>query len=211
MCLVLKAHGVPTYDLNAIEPNSPNPFGSHSQVVVATAAIRDQFGSRLALVYAPAVLASFGAGKARIDIRVLAPHGAAAYLGDLKVDQQERRENEAAFLGTKLVTTSRTASEQLAAGEVDPRLMFLISSLATVVNHIDVTGFGDAGRGASPGIPLRSATLTGTTANLKSILAFVRKQEPRNRPLHAEITHRGGNPTLVIEFSAPSQLELFNP
>jgi len=211
MCLVLKAHGVFTYDLNAIEPNTPNPFGSHAQVVVATAAIRDQFGSRLALVYAPAVIASFGAGKARIDIRVLTPHGAAAYLLALKVDQQERKTNEAAFLGYGSVTTSATARAQIAAGDVDSRLMFLISFMAASISHVDIVGFGDLGPGASAGIPLRSATLTGSTARLKSIIAFMRQQAPQYRPLHAEITQRGGNPRLVIEFSAPSPLGLFNP
>ena len=211
MCLVLKAQGVPTYDLNAIEPNTPNPFGSHAKVVLASAALRDQFGGRLATVYAPVVIASFGSGKARIDVRVVTPRGAAAYLSDLKVDQQERQTAEAAFLASERVTTSATAREQLAAGEVDSRLMFLISFMMTSISQVDIVAFGDLGPGASAGIPLRSATLTGTTASLKSIVAFVHKQAPLYRPLHTAITQRDGKPALVIEFSAPSPLGLFGP
>ncbi len=66
-------------------------FCLSSQVIVSTAAIRNLFGSRLDSVYAPTVLASFGSGKARIDVRVIAPHGAAAYLAALRADLQERK------------------------------------------------------------------------------------------------------------------------
>jgi hypothetical protein len=207
MCLVLKAHGVPTYDLSALEPKTRNPFGN-SQIVVATADIRDEIGSRLTSVYAPAMLASFGSGKAQIDIRVIAPDGAAAYLRDLKVDQQERKQNGAAFLAIGTVTTSATAREQLAAGEVDSRLMFLFSFMTTSISHVDIVGFGDSGPGADTEIPLRSATLTGSTASLKSIMAFVHGQSPLYRPSHAKLMQRDGKPTLVIEFSAPSPLLL---
>jgi hypothetical protein len=204
MCLVLKAHGVPTQDLFALTPKTLNPL--RSSIVVATAAIRDQFGSRLTSVYAPAVQASFGSGKARIDIRIIAPHGAHAYLSELRKDKQDRT-----VAGTDLLTgiaTSGEARAQLAAGQVDVRLIAAISSLTTVVNHIDVIGFGDAGPGASPGIPLRSATLTGSMASLRSIVASLRAQKPPYRPSHVTMRQRGGKPTLVIEFAAPIPLEL---
>ena len=58
---------------------------------MSTAAIRNLFGSRLASAYAPTVLASFGSGKTRIDVRVIAHDGAASYLAALKADLQQRK------------------------------------------------------------------------------------------------------------------------
>ena len=209
MCLVLKAHGVPTYDLLAFEPKTRNRFGS-AQIVVATPAIQHYVGSRLSSAYAPAVLASFGSGKSRIDIRVIAPDGARAYLSQLKADQQDRKTNGALLLGTNRIATSATARAQLRAGQVDSRLMIVISSLAAVVNQINVTGFGDAGPGATAGMPLRSATLTGSRASLRSIAAYLRTPEAPYRPTHVAMTQPGGKPTLVIEFAAPIPLNLFD-
>ncbi len=57
--------------------SASDPLGS--DLVVATPALRSQFGARLASVYAPVVIASFGSGAARIDIRAVAADGTAAY------------------------------------------------------------------------------------------------------------------------------------
>jgi hypothetical protein len=208
MCLVLRAHGVPTDDLLAFEPKTRNPFGS-AQIVVATPAIRHEAGSRLTAVYAPAVLASFGSGKSEIGIRVITSDGR-AYLSQLKEDQQDRKTNGALLVGTGRIATSVSARAQLAAGLVDSRLMIVISSLAAVVNQVDVTGFGDSGPGASPGMPLRSATLTGSRASLRSIAAYLRTPEAPYRPSHLTMTQQGGKPALTIEFPAPIPLELFD-
>jgi len=67
-------------------PNGIGQFGAIQamapslgvEVIVATPALRSQFGPRLATVYAPLLLASFGTGAQRIDIRYLAPGGTAA-------------------------------------------------------------------------------------------------------------------------------------
>ena len=55
--------------LLTLGPGSTDPLGS--ALVVATAAVRAQFGIRLATVYAPATIASFGSNNARIDIRLV--------------------------------------------------------------------------------------------------------------------------------------------
>ena len=89
MCKALQAHGFPGGELLPLGPAAPDPVSS--AVVVATPAVRSQFGSSLAAAYAPAVLASFGTGIARIDVRVIAPHGAAAYLAQLKTDVADRK------------------------------------------------------------------------------------------------------------------------
>ena len=74
MCAVLVQHGIPAGNLLVLGPGSTDPLGS--AVVLATPAVRAMFGSRLASVYAPETLASFGIGPARIDVRVVAPDGA---------------------------------------------------------------------------------------------------------------------------------------
>ncbi len=206
MCLALKAHGVPTYDLLTMEPNTANPFGS--QVVVATAVIRSLFGSRLTSDYAPAVIASFGSGKARIDVRVVAPQGA-AYLSQLQTDQQARKTAGTALLESGRVTAPATARQQLASGQVDSRLMLVLSDLTTSLSQLSIAAFGDSGPGATAGMPLRSATLTGSAASLDTIAAFLATPQAPFRPLHTEMTLYQGQPALVIEFAAPSPLQVF--
>ena len=56
-----------------IGPQTNDPLDS--SVIVATPGVRDQFGPQLASVYAPVILASFGSGNARIDIREVIPGG----------------------------------------------------------------------------------------------------------------------------------------
>lgn len=58
MCAALAQHGVPPGNLLLLGPGAGDPLGS--DVVVETAAVRGLFGRRLAAVYAPEVLASFG-------------------------------------------------------------------------------------------------------------------------------------------------------
>src|ERR1700677_2802948 len=88
MCSVLQAHGVPSSQLLVLLLADADPLGS--DVVVATSAVRDQFGASLISVYAPEVLASFGSGTARIDIRAIAPDGAQAFEDGLAADQSAR-------------------------------------------------------------------------------------------------------------------------
>ena len=79
MCAALHADGLPATRLLVLGTATADPLGS--DVVVATLAVRNQFGTRLQSVYAPVVIASFGTGAGRIDIRAIAPDGTAAYRG----------------------------------------------------------------------------------------------------------------------------------
>jgi len=208
MCRALTKHGVPAHNLHQLEPSATNPLGS--QLVVATAAIRNQFGSRLDSVYAPAVIASFGSGKPRIDVRVIAPDGAAAYRSQLRADQRERQTNGTALLITGSITTSTPAREQLTTGDVDSRIIVLLSFLAPAF-RLNVAAFGDSRPGASAGMPCRSLTLTGGKENLRSILAYVRTHETAPYlPEYTQLTRLHGRPELLIGFSAPSPLGLFD-
>ena len=208
MSRALKAHGVPSLDLRPLAPNASSLLDS--QVVVATATIRKQFGSSLTSVYAPAMLSSFGSGNSRVDVRLIAPHGAAAFMQQFRADQKERKTAASALLTLGSIALSSSARIQLASGQVDSRMIVLLDYLAPAF-RLNVMTFGDSGPGATSGMPLRSLTLTGRPANLRSVLTYVRTHETAPYlPEYTQLTKHRGTPELVIEFSAPSPLGLFD-
>jgi hypothetical protein len=156
MCAALRARGFPRGRLMTLGPTSDPPNGT--DVVVETPAVRALFGSSLDAAWAPAVLASFGSAADRIAVRVIAPHGVAVYQVLLRTDLAARERAGAALLHDPRVTVSSAAAGQLAGGLVDSRLL---GALAALTRHqpISIVGFGNAGPGASPGIPLRVADL----------------------------------------------------
>jgi hypothetical protein len=209
MCSALAAGGFPAANLMTLTPASTDPLGS--EIVVSTEAVRSQFGSKLADVYAPAVLASFGAGAAGVEVRVMAPDGAAAYQHALSADLSDRRAAGEQLLRNARLQVSGQARSDLATGQVDSRL------LATLVNltgqyQVRVLAFGDAGPGASPGIPLRYAEIAvgaaagrhGGTPSLAAILTVVRAQIPPFLPASIQAHTAAGKAVLGIEFAAPS-------
>ena len=105
-----------------------DPLGS--DVVVATPALRSQFGTRLESVYAPAVIASFGSGAERIDIRAIAPDGARAFESALAADRRARIVAGSQLLRNPRVLASADARPALMNGEVDPRLLLTLAALA---------------------------------------------------------------------------------
>jgi hypothetical protein len=244
MCAALRARGFPAGELVVLpaagrpgsRPLSPGPLGSGplgsgplspgplgTGLVIATAAVRGEFGARLASVYAPEVVASFGAGPQRIDVRAVAAGGAAAYQAELASDLAARKTVGNELLRNPAVSVSAAARSQLAAGEVDSRLLIVLATMAAA-GPVQVRSFGDSGPGASAGVPLRAAEITvatGTTttagatgaaspaARLRYLLAFVRAQRPPYRPAQARIVRSGAGPgVLAIEFAAPSPLGL---
>jgi hypothetical protein len=216
MCSALQAHGVASANLLVLRPSAADPLGS--DVVMATAAVRSQFGARLASVYAPAVIASFGSGALRISVCAVAPDGAAAYRAALAADLAARREAGSQLLRNPRISVSPAARRELASGRVDPRLLITLAAVAAA-GPVRVTAFADSGPGASPGTPLRTVELSVAAraggragrgaAALRSILVFVRGQRPPYLPAHAGIVRgaRGGA-VLSIEFSAPSPVGL---
>jgi hypothetical protein len=216
VCSALAARGFPAGNLVVLAPTAPDPMGA--AVVIATADIRSQFGSKLASVYAPAVIASFGGGSARIDIRVIAPDGAAAYRTALSADLRARKASAAELLGNRKVEVSAAARRQLSTGQVDARLLIAIDAL--IHQHpVDIIGFGGSAPGAAPGTPLRFADLAETdraarmrkSAYVQSMLALLQAQNPSFRPLRtATVRVSGGESVLRIEYAAPSPLGLFN-
>lgn len=95
---------------------------------------------------------------------------------------------------------SAVSRGQLAAGEVDPRLLILLAALAAEAGPVQVIAFG-------AGISLRAVTLAGA---VRAMLAFALAQRPL--PACAVITAGpGGAPVLGVQFPAPSPSGLLEP
>ena len=217
MCRALSARGFPARDLLVLGPTSPEP--EHSDVVVETAVVQGLFGSSLAAAWAPDVLASFGSGAAAITVRVVARHGAASYQAALRADQADRKTAGAALLGDHRITMSAVARRQLAAGQVDARLILAIASLAAA-RPVDIVQFGDPGPGADPSIPLRYADLAeddqaahmNGAVYVQAMRAALDKLTGPYRPASTVTMAQAGEPAVLrVEFTAPSPLGLLAP
>ena len=213
MCRALDKRGIPARDLHELQPGTPGPL--RSGVIVVTAVIRAEFGASLRSVYAPGVIASFGSAGTRIDIRVIAPKGAAAYRSALRADLAARKMAGAQLLRIGGISASATARTQLTAGQVDSRLMITLAELASRW-PVSVVTFGDLAPGASPGIPLRYAYLAqasgrasadpDTQARLMSV--FVHGLGSYFSGARIQAVHLAGRNVVRIEFTAPSVLGL---
>jgi hypothetical protein len=218
MCRVLESYGFPATNLYELGPEATNPL--RSAVIVATPTVRAQFGTLLSSVYAPAVLASFGSGGQRVDIREIAPHGAAAYRSMLAADLAARKSTGAALLRSNRINGSPTARKQLSAGQVDSRLEITVAAMAAK-RPVYIVAFNGFAPGADADMPLRFADLVQASAGhlagsrsvtpafARSMVAFLRGPAPF-RPLRVETVRlAGGHTVLRIEFAAPSPLGLF--
>jgi hypothetical protein len=213
MCAALEAKGFPAGDLLTLGPGTGDPLGS--AVVVATAAVRGQFGSRLTTVYAPTVIASFGSGSAQIDIRAYAPGGAAAYLVALRADQLTRQDIGRKLLHNPRVSAAPAAQRQLAAGLVDTRLLITIATLASQGSPVRIVAFGDSGPRAAAGVPLREAEFASPPGAaggyLASVLAFLRVQRPPYRASSMTPARLADGQQIVqVVYDAPSPLGLLS-
>ncbi len=211
MCADLASSGFPFPNLVRLGPASNDTLGS--DLVVATATVRYQFGSHLA-VYAPAIIASFGTGNARIDIRWAYPGGAKAYRAALPAAPRVRKAADAQLLTNKQIRLSATARTQLLSGAIDPRLPQLIAALAAV-HPVWIVDFGDQSPGGGPASLMRSMDLAtvGKAAHLTRaayvgwIEAFINTQRAQYRPAWSQpVTLPTGEVVLTIGYGAPSLL-----
>jgi hypothetical protein len=212
MCAVLQARGAAAGRLLVLSPSRADPLGS--DVVVATAAVRNQFGARLAAVYAPVTLARFGGGAARIDVRAVAPDGAAAYWAALAADVRARASAGSQLLHNRSIHVSAAARTALADGQVDPRLLLTLAALAHL-RPLDVTGFGGPSPGASAGVPLRSVEIAGAAppgsrhpVALHRLMVVMQAQRAPFVPSSLEIVRTPGGAVLRIGYPVPSPLGL---
>ena len=230
MCSELARHGIPAGNLLVLSATAADPLGS--DVVVVTSAVRSEFGARLASVYAPVVLASFGSRGARIEIRVMAPDGAGAYRAALAADLAARRQAGAQLLGNPQISATATVRQQLSAGTVDSRVLITLAALAAQ-GQVRIMSFGRPAPGASGAVPLRSAVITGPAAPggaaassrvvarhagraggaaaLASVLAFLPAQRPPYlATVITVIRIPGGQPGVLIGYPSPSPLGLLS-
>jgi hypothetical protein len=213
MCAVLQSQGIPAGRLLLLGAGNAGPLGS--DVIVSTAAVREEFGSRLTSVYAPVALATFGSGSAQVAVRVVAADGSAAYLRSLHADAAARRAVGALLLRNPHLRVSPAGRRALAAGQVDARLLSAIGALATPY-HVDITGFGAPATGASPDVPLRSADISPIpagrardAATLDSVKRFLLAQQAPFRPADVTTVRLASGQTMLhVEFTAPSPLGL---
>ena len=207
MCSALEAAKVPAGSLYMLQPTTPDPL--NSVVVVATPAVRNQFGSRLASVYAPQLIASFGTGAERIDVRYVVPDGAAAFEASLAPDSAIRIAAGKQLLNNKNVQASAQARGALLAGDVDPRLLVTLSALAHKM-PVQLVIFDDSSPGASSTVPLRGAEIgTTTSAGLSAMLAFLAAQQtPYLSAVHQLGKSASGQSVVIVQFDAPGPLGL---
>ena len=207
MCNQLQKSGFPGARLMQLQPTAPDPLGA--QVVVATPVIRNQFGTRLASVYAPLVIASFGSGAERVDIRYIAPDGSKAFEAQLVTDRKNRIAAGQQLLANNHVQASADARKALLAGQVDPRLLVTLGTLAGLM-PIQLVAFDDPSPGASSDVPLRGAELgTSASAGLPAMVAFLRAQQNQYAPAVASIIQiANGQHVVTVRYAAPGPMGL---
>jgi hypothetical protein len=192
---------------------SNDPLGS--DLVVATFSVRAQFGSRLASVYAPAIIASFGSGRASIDVRLVFPGGAESYRAAQSSALHAREAIDAQLLTNSNITLSATARAQLLGGQVDPRLPALIVPMAAT-HPLLIVGFLSESPGGGPASLLRWADFATAvpaahltpSAYVTWMRAFINAQRAEYRPAWSQqLTLRNGQAVLRIGYGAPSPLQ----
>jgi hypothetical protein len=208
MCQALESASVSASRLSVVQPAAPDPLGV--EVLVATPALRSQFGPRLATVYAPLILASFGSGAQRIDVRYLAPGGTAAFEASLAPARRARIEAGQQLLSNKNVQASAQARNALLAGNVDPRLLITLGLLAHEM-QVRLVAFDDSSPGASSAVPLRGAEVgAADSAGLSAMLAFLAQQTTYQPSQYHEARITGGQ-VVTIQYDAPGPLGLNGP
>jgi hypothetical protein len=205
MCAALHAQGVSASRLVLLGPKLTGVFRTD---VIATLPTADQ---SLVNQCAPALIASFGSGGFRVEIRAVVPGGTAAYQSALRADLSARESAGVQLLRNPRIRFSALDASQLREGEVDPRLLATLAALSTQF-ALRVTAFSDS----SPGAPLLYREVTVASggdgngaARLAAALAMVNAQESPYLPAHSAIVRPGaGQAALLIEFAAPSPIGL---
>jgi len=201
MCRVLERDGFPVARLKPLPPSARGPLGSG--VVVATAAIRNQFGPRLA-AYAPQVIASFGSAAAGVAIRTIAPDGAAAFRAQLAVEMTALASVGRQLLGNRNIRASPSARAALRAGRVDARLLAVLA-LLSAQTPFRLVSFASA-PGADPGAAVRAAQISVISPSLRS--AAVALLEAQQSPYRPVVADSGRRPLITVQYDAPASLSL---
>ncbi len=207
MCTALLQQGVAADRLVPLRTGSAGPIDA--TVIVTSPSVSSQVADH----YAPALIASFGSGATRIEVRAVEPGGTAAYESALQADLAARQSAGSQLLRNWHIQFTARDAAQLRAGAVDSRLLATLAALASQYSF-RVTAFGDA----SPGVQavFREATISpgggDGAAELAGAEALVNEQDPPFMPAHVTIGHPAADQaTLSIEFAVPSPLGLLSP
>jgi hypothetical protein len=214
VCADLLHRGFPDANLMRYGPQSNDPLGA--ALVVATAAVRAQFRDRLA-TWAPAIIAAFGSGNARIEIRLEFPGGATSYNKVQGSYARARKARDALLLGNTSITLSTKARAQLRSGNIDPRLPELIAIMVHT-HPLQIVDFGDRSPGGGPASLLRSMDLATAdppghltpSAYLHWMRSFIKAQRSLYHPGVGVVTLPGGQAALRVGYDAPSPLNPAN-
>jgi hypothetical protein len=201
--LVLSAGAVGVVRFTSTSADVASPGRSHQGQLRAGAAAR-----------ATADAGDFGDFGSLGSVRATAPGGASAYQPALQADLAARRSAGAQLLHSRRIQVSAQGAGQLEAGEVDSRLLIMLTMLASQ-HPWRVVAFGDA----SPGVPFaeapfRQVVIAGANgrdgaAGLAAALALVRAQRaPYQAAQVTTVRLAGGQAGLRIDFAAPSPLGL---
>ncbi|HXL18789.1 MAG TPA: hypothetical protein VN961_14850, partial [Streptosporangiaceae bacterium] len=95
------------------------------------------------------------------------------------------------------------------AGQVDPRLLVTLSTLAALM-PLHLVAFEDPSPGASSEVPLRGAELgAAASAGLPAMVAFFKAQQNLYAPAVARITQTtSGQSVVTVRFDAPGPMGL---
>jgi hypothetical protein len=213
-CAALTAAGFPVAQQVAVQTDPQSVTSAN--IVVVDPTVRSYMNSHpgLANYVTPTVLASFG----QVTVQVVYPEGVAAYQAALNADVQARIQLGQQLLDSGQLTASPAAEADLENGDVDPRLLLALQSLADS-EPIDVLAFEDAGPVPSAGAPYRAIELAvSDSASGLSQSAYVQWLE---QTVTAEATFpsylKAGPVTLPdgqtaggIEYGAPTPLGLLS-
>lgn len=206
MCTELQADHYKVGELNEVDPSSPDPLGA--VVVVATPVIQSQFGNRLASVYAPQVIASFGTGAEQVQVRYIPPEGTAAFEAQLEADRTGRIKAGQLLTGNTRITASAAAKAELLAGQVDPRLLTILPTLASG-SPLQLIKFENSSPGVGNSVPLRGAWIGAPSDSDLTAIVRQLKAQITYRPAQAAIEPiAGGKHVVVVSFSAPAPMGL---
>jgi hypothetical protein len=203
-CAAILAAGYPTS--GQVELRSGVMLPGPGSLIVATAAVRAQYGTRLDTL-APAVIASFGTGAQAVQVAVVVPGGAQAYSRALAA----RRHAGRRLLQDSRVHARGAIRTDLGSGLVDPRLITVLRRLAARY-VVYLVHLGDTGPRAGGATPFRMAEVAVSSGRSgRRGQSDLRGMEKLLKSLPAG--HRGeliqkrladGKRVLEIKFLAPS-------
>ena len=199
MCNQLREKGFPAAQLTVLPSAQAGPLPSG--LVVATATVRDQFGTRLTRS-APLTIARFGSGSAAVDVRDVAAGGA-----QLASEHAALVSAGQVLLRDRNIQAAPAARPALRAGRVDPRLLANLSVLAASM-PIRLVAFDDLSPRADSAVPLRGAEIGAASPGaLPVILSFLRAQQGAYAPSVATSAHdTSGTDLITVWFQAPGPI-----